>query len=198
MNNARGQHMAIPGLTSPMMTSEQENEQRQRLVEKQESEANLEKIEKYLSDKIHIMSKDELEDCEEKLKHEFQFFKAISNLGIKIRDLIEHMTLVRSLEVKPLCQEGKFTNKNSIYMVFYGQAEVYKTKNSFKIYNKDGEEVNQSTIGRNTPKIQKNNDYSTGIQNDIDAMDDQIGGRALNLKEPNTAMQKTKLLNSKS
>ena len=101
------------------------------------------------------MSKEELEDCEEKLKHEFQFFKSISNLGIKIKDLIEHMTLVRSLEVKPLIQEGKFTNKNSIFMVFYGQVEVYKTKNSFKIYNKDGEEVNQSTIGRTTPKKQK-------------------------------------------
>ena len=88
-----------------------------------------------MSDKIHRWSQEELEDREEKLKHEFQFFKNISNLGIRIRDLIDHMTLVRSLEVKPLCKEGKFINRKAIYMVFDGQAEVYKTKNSFKIYD---------------------------------------------------------------
>ena len=82
----------------------------------------MEKIEKYLGDKTHIMTEDEIEDCEEKLKHEFQFFKQISNLGIKIKELIEHMTLVRSLEVAPLVKEGKFINKDAIYLVFFGNA----------------------------------------------------------------------------
>ena len=87
------------------------------------------------------MTEDEIEDCEEKLKHEFQFFKQISNLGIKIKELIEHMTLVRSLEVAPLVKEGKFINKDAIYLVFFGNAQVYKTKNIFKVYNEKGEEM---------------------------------------------------------
>ena len=60
------------------------------------------------------------------------------------------MTLVRSLEVNALCKEGKFLNKNEVFMVFAGQTEVYKTKNIFKIYDDDGEEVKQSTVGGNT------------------------------------------------
>jgi len=32
-------------------------------------------------------------------------------------------------------------------MVFTGQADIYKTKNLFKLYNEFGDEINRSTFG---------------------------------------------------
>ena len=48
-----------------------------------------------------------------------------------MKELIEHLTFFRSLEVKTLCQEGDFTNQEGMYIVFSGQCEVYKTRKDF-------------------------------------------------------------------
>lgn len=45
---------------------------------------------------------------------------------------------MRSLDVKTLCKEGAFLNKDAIYVVFQGQCEVYKTRNEFKMYDDNG------------------------------------------------------------
>lgn len=62
---------------------------------------------------------------------------------MKIINMIEHLQFNRSLEVTTLCKEGQFINRDAIYMVFQGQCEIYKTKNEFKIYDENGEEINQ-------------------------------------------------------
>ena len=93
-----------------------------------------------------MMKSSDFAECEENLKHEFQFFKNLSKNGIKIINMIEHRQFNRSLEVTTLCKEGQFTNRDAIYMVFQGQCEIYKTRNEFKIYDENGEEINQAAV----------------------------------------------------
>mgnify|MGYP000400708006 CR=1 FL=1 len=65
----------------------------------------------------------------DKLKQEFIFFKSISNLGVDLGLMLEHMTFFRSLEVKTLCHEGINMDSDEFYMVFSGECEVFKTRN---------------------------------------------------------------------
>lgn len=97
-------------------------------------------IEQKLTNK-HMMSKEEIEKMGKALKDEFTFFKDISNLGVDLAQLLEHLTFYRSLEVKTLCQEGMNNDSNKFYMVFSGECEIFKTKNEFMVYNEDGEEM---------------------------------------------------------
>jgi hypothetical protein len=55
--------------------------------------------------------------------------------------MLEFMTFMRSLEVKTLCQENINMDSNEFYMVFSGQCEIFKTKNEFKLYDEDGNEI---------------------------------------------------------
>ena len=57
--------------------------------------------------------------------------------------MIKHMTFMRSLEVKTLCLEGSFINKEGMYIVFSGQCEEYKTRKDFlpQISKADQEEL---------------------------------------------------------
>lgn len=50
----------------------------------------MQEIETLLTDK-HSMTEEKEEMCEEFLKHEFQFFKDLSNIGIKIREMIKNL-----------------------------------------------------------------------------------------------------------
>lgn len=47
-------------------------------------------------------------------------------------------------------------------MVFQGQCEIYKTKNEFKIYDENGEEINQANI--DSP-LKKHKDDVSDIRN---------------------------------
>jgi hypothetical protein len=74
----------------------------------------------------------------DKLKQEFIFFKSISNLGVDLGQMLEHMTFFRSLEVKTLCYEGINLDADEFYMVFSGECEVFKTRNEFKVFDEYG------------------------------------------------------------
>lgn len=54
----------------------------------------------------------------EDLREEFEFFKVLNRNGVKMDDFIPHVNFLRSLEVRTLCKEGAFINRNEIYIVF--------------------------------------------------------------------------------
>ena len=97
----------------------------------------MELIEHGLTNK-HMLNEDSINNICEKLKQEFQFFKNISNIGVDLKKMLEHMTFFRSLEVKTLCYEGINLDVGEFYMVFSGQCEVFKTRNEFKVFDEFG------------------------------------------------------------
>ena len=111
------------------MFSEQQDQQKEMSPEEQSYFQRV-KIEQFLTDK-HMLNDERKEQLSEYLRNEFQFFRDISNIGVNMKAMIEHLTFMRSLEVKTLCQEGDFTNTEGIYIVFSGQCEVYKTRKDF-------------------------------------------------------------------
>ena len=66
-----------------------------------QSQKNLEFIEYSLTNKT-MMTKDLEEQCIEYLKQEFQFFKDLSKVGVDIKNMMKHLSFMRSLEVKTL------------------------------------------------------------------------------------------------
>lgn len=93
------------------------------------------------------MHEDDFEKLEELLREEFEFFKALRRNGVNLRELIEDLNYKRSLEVLTLTKEGQFINKEAIYLVFQGQCEVFKTRNSMKVYDDTGSPVMIPTGG---------------------------------------------------
>lgn len=81
------------------------------------------------------------------MKAEFQFFKDLSKIGVDLISMMQHLSFMRSLEVKTLCHEGYNQDSGQVYIVFSGQCEVYKTRNEFKAYDDHGFEVNMSEPG---------------------------------------------------
>ena len=86
---------------------------------------------------------------DEQLREEFEFFKVLNRAGVKFDDFLPHLSFMRSLEVRSLCKEGAFLNRDEIYIVFQGQVEIFKTRNDFKVYDDGGRPVYEaeSSIG---------------------------------------------------
>ena len=71
--------------------SKKELEDRLKLIEDMLTNQNSE-----VKDKDH---EDNLKKCEEYMRHEFQFFKDISNIGVDLYKLMPKLKFFRSLEV---------------------------------------------------------------------------------------------------
>ena len=87
------------------------------------------------------MDEQQLKDCEHALRHEFQFFKDLCVVGVDILKLMDHMRFMRSLDVKTMCQEGELQEEANVYIIFSGECEIQKTRNKFKLYGEDGNEI---------------------------------------------------------
>ena len=70
---------------------------------------------------------------DEFLIREFPFFKELSRETPDEAKFVskiakDHMTMVRTFEQKSLIEEGKFVNKEGVYMVFDGFCGIYQQK----------------------------------------------------------------------
>lgn len=62
-------------------------------------------------------------------------------MGVDLKKMMNHLSFMRSLEVKTLFSEGTHFSLDQMYIVFSGQCEVYKTRNEFKNFDGFGNEV---------------------------------------------------------